>query len=175
MFPLRRGQPTLLFWLWMVADMCGYASPFWIINNQASKLGGQVRKGEKSTIANFYRSYIRRLNLRGIRRTRRGDAARPQGLSGLQRRLGRGPANALSPAATIEIVEPEGREREFDSFFAGVPATLRHYGNEAYLRAGRGSHHNAAVAPLLRFDLYCTTLAHELSHHAVTRLITHWP
>ena len=48
-----------VFWLWMVADMCGYASPFWMTYNQASKLGGQVRKGEKSTIAIFYKSYTK--------------------------------------------------------------------------------------------------------------------
>jgi antirestriction protein ArdC len=48
-----------VFWLWMVADMCGYASPFWMTYNQAKSLGAQVRKGEKSTIAIFYKSYTK--------------------------------------------------------------------------------------------------------------------
>ena len=48
-----------VFWLWMVADMCGYASPFWMTYNQAKALGAQVRKGEKSTIAIFYKSYTK--------------------------------------------------------------------------------------------------------------------
>ena len=48
-----------VFWLWMVADMCGYASPFWMTYNQAKSLGGQVRKGEKSTIACLYKSYTK--------------------------------------------------------------------------------------------------------------------
>ena len=31
-----------VFWLWMVADMCGYASSYWMTYNQAEKLGAQV-------------------------------------------------------------------------------------------------------------------------------------
>jgi len=58
--PLRAcGTPYRgmnVFWLWMVADMCGYTSPFWMTYNQAKTLGAQVRKGEKSTIAIFYKS-----------------------------------------------------------------------------------------------------------------------
>ena len=45
-----------VFWLWMVADICGYASPFWMTYRQAQELGGQVRKGAKATIAIFYKS-----------------------------------------------------------------------------------------------------------------------
>ena len=49
-----------VFWLWMVADMCGYASPFWMTYNQANELGAQVRKGEKSTIASSTRATPRK-------------------------------------------------------------------------------------------------------------------
>ncbi|MBY8335361.1 ArdC-like ssDNA-binding domain-containing protein, partial [Qipengyuania pacifica] len=52
-----RGMNT--FWLWMVADGCGYVSPYWMTYRQCQKLGGQVRKGEKSTIAIFYKSYTK--------------------------------------------------------------------------------------------------------------------
>ena len=52
-----RGMNT--FWLWMVADGCGYASPYWMTYRQCQALGGQVRKGEKSTIAIFYKSYTK--------------------------------------------------------------------------------------------------------------------
>ena len=52
-----RGMNT--FWLWMVADACGYASPYWMTYRQCRELGGQVRKGEKSTIAIFYKSYTK--------------------------------------------------------------------------------------------------------------------
>ena len=52
-----RGMNT--FWLWIVADGCGYASPYWMTYRQCQALGGQVRKGEKSTIAIFYKSYTK--------------------------------------------------------------------------------------------------------------------
>ena len=52
-------QGINVFWLWLVADMCGFASPYWMTYRQAGELGGQVRKGEKATIAVFYKSYTK--------------------------------------------------------------------------------------------------------------------
>ena len=46
-----------VFWLWMVADMCGYASPYWMTYNQAKTLGAQVRKGEKASPIVFYKVF----------------------------------------------------------------------------------------------------------------------
>jgi antirestriction protein ArdC len=47
--PLRAcGTPYRgmnVFWLWMVADLCGYASPFWMTyNQQARRAGPQGRE-----------------------------------------------------------------------------------------------------------------------------------
>ena len=152
--PLRAcGTPYRgmnVFWLWMVADMCGYASPFWMTYNQANKLGGQVRKGEKSTIAIFYKSYVKEVESGDAgepgEETRRVLKAYPvfnaDQVDGLPTRF--------HPAAAIEIVEPEGRKRELDAFFAhsgGAPAP----GRRGLLRARRGSHHDATVAPLFGF------------------------
>jgi antirestriction protein ArdC len=80
--PLRAcGTPYRgmnVFWLWMVADMCGYASPFWMTYNQAQKLGGQVRKGAKSTIAIFYKSYTKEVEGRaGEKPKNPGASSRP--------------------------------------------------------------------------------------------------
>jgi len=47
------------FWLWMIADAAGYVSPYWMTYRQCQKLGGQVRKGEKSTIAICIRRFLR--------------------------------------------------------------------------------------------------------------------
>ena len=43
------------FILACVASMKGYDSPFWLTYNQAKKKGGQVRKGEKSTLVVFWK------------------------------------------------------------------------------------------------------------------------
>jgi antirestriction protein ArdC len=57
-FPLRhnaepyRGINVLM--LWLAAAEKGYASPFWMTYRQAQELGGQVRKGEKSTLVVKY-------------------------------------------------------------------------------------------------------------------------
>ena len=166
--PLRAcGTPYRgmnVFWLWMVADMCGYASPFWMTYNQAQKLGAQVRKGEKSTIAVFYKSYTREVEAAETGETseeaRRVLKAYPvfnaDQVDGLPERF--------RPAATFELVEPEGREQELDAFFAAIPAELRHQGDEAYYEpvADRITMPPAHLFSV--FDHYYATLAHELSH-----------
>ena len=166
--PLRAcGTPYRgmnVFWLWMVADMCGYASPFWMTYNQASKLGGQVRKGEKSTIAIFYKSY-----------TKEVESGEPGDVNEETRRVLKaypvfnadqveGLPTRFHPAATIEIVEPEGRKRELDAFFASIPATLRHHGDEAYYELVADRITMPPSRLFSGFDHYYATLAHELSH-----------
>jgi antirestriction protein ArdC len=44
-----RGMNSL--WLGMTAEVKGYTSPYWTTYNAAEKIGAQVRKGEKSSIA----------------------------------------------------------------------------------------------------------------------------
>ena len=41
--------------LWAMADCNGYMSPHWMTYRHAAALGGQVRKGEKSSWAVFYK------------------------------------------------------------------------------------------------------------------------
>jgi antirestriction protein ArdC len=52
--PLRHnGKPysgVNILILWSTAEDRGYASPFWMTYRQATELGGQVRKGEKSEL-----------------------------------------------------------------------------------------------------------------------------
>lgn len=166
--PLRAcGTPYRgmnVFWLWMVADMCGYASPFWMTYNQASKLGGQVRKGEKSTIAIFYKSYTKEVESSEPgdvnEETRRVLKAYPVFNADQVEDL----PTRFHPAATIEIVEPEGRKRELDAFFAGIPATLRQHGDEAYYEPVADRITMPPSRLFSGFDHYYATLAHELSH-----------
>ena len=166
--PLRAcGTPYRgmnVFWLWMVADMCGYASPFWMTYNQAQRLGAQVRKGERSTIAIFYKSYTREVESAEPGETceeaRRVLKAYPvfnaDQVDGLPERF--------HPAAALELVEPAGREQELDAFFAAIPAELRHRGDEAYYEPVAD---RVTMPPAKLFsgmDHYYATLAHELSH-----------
>ncbi|RIV79888.1 DUF1738 domain-containing protein [Aurantiacibacter xanthus] len=153
-----------VFWLWMVADMCGYASPFWMTYNQANELGAQVRKGEKSTIAIFYKSYTKEVEApdtgEKTDESRRVLKAYPvfnaDQVEGLPERF--------HPAATLEVVEPEGRQAELDSFFARIPAVLRHQGDEAYYEPVADRVTMPPAHLFSGFDHYYATLAHELSH-----------
>lgn len=153
-----------VFWLWMVADMCGYASPFWMTYNQAKELGAQVRKGEKSTIAIFYKNYTKEVeapetgektdeNRRVLKAYPVFNADQVEGLP-----------ERFHPAATLEVVEPEGRQAELDSFFASIPAVLRHQGDEAYYEPVADRVTMPPAHLFAGFDHYYATLAHELSH-----------
>lgn len=152
------------FWLWMVADMCGYTSPFWMTYRQAQELGGQVRKGEKSTIAIFYKSYTREVEApdtgersEEARRVLKSypvfNADQVEGLPAYFR-----------PVASLELVEPAGREDELDRFFAAIPANLRNAGSEAYYEPGIDRITMPPASLFTGFDHYYATLAHEMSH-----------
>ena len=153
-----------VFWLWMVADMCGYASPYWMTYNQAKALGAQVRKGEKSTIAIFYKSYTKEVEAPGTGEksdeTRRVLKAYPvfnaDQVEGLPERY--------HPAASLDLVVPEGREAELDAFFGAIPAELRHQGSEAFYEPVADRVTMPPAHLFSGFDHYYATLGHELSH-----------
>ncbi|WP_239807429.1 ArdC family protein [Croceicoccus hydrothermalis] len=153
-----------VFWLWMVADMCGYASPFWMTYKQAKELGAQVRKGEKSTIAIFYKSYTKEVEApdtgEKTDESRRVLKAYPvfnaDQVEGLPERF--------HPAPMLEDVEPEGRQAELDAFFANIPAVLRHQGDQAYYEPVADRVTMPPASLFSGFDHYYATLAHELSH-----------
>jgi len=153
-----------VFWLWMVADMCGYASPYWMTYNQAKNLGAQVRKGAKSTIAIFYKSYTKEVEAPDT--GEKSDEARrvlkaypvfnADQVEGLPERF--------HPAVSLELVEPQGREAELDAFFAAIPVNLRLQGCEAYYEPTPDRVTMPPASLFSGFDHYYATLAHELSH-----------
>tara|TARA_R110002072_G_scaffold22383_20_gene78338 strand:- start:129622 stop:130569 length:948 start_codon:yes stop_codon:yes gene_type:complete len=156
-----RGMNT--FWLWMMAEASGFASPYWMTYRQCAKLGGQVRKGEKSSIAIFYKTYEK-------------EVETPDGGEDTEtRRVLRSYAifNAdqcddlpamYSPEPLMEPVEPAGRRRRIDAFFARIDAQLRHKGSEAYYEPVRDRITMPPTTLFEGFDHYYATLAHELLH-----------
>ena len=156
-----RGMNT--FWLWMMAEASGFASPYWMTYRQCAKLGGHVRKGEKSSIAIFYKTYEK-------------EVETPDGGEDTEtRRVLRSYAifNAdqcddlpamYSPEPLMEPVEPAGRRRRIDAFFARIDAQLRHMGSEAYYEPVRDRITMPPATLFEGFDHYYATLAHELLH-----------
>jgi antirestriction protein ArdC len=157
-----RGMNT--FWLWLVADMAGFGSPYWMTYNQANALGGQVRKGEKSTIAVFYKSYTKSVEAPDTGETsdeqRRVLKAYPvfnvDQIDGLPERF--------HPAPPIALVEPEGRRAEIDAFFAAMPMEIRRQGDQAYYEPLLDRITMPPVELFTGYDQFYGTLAHEASH-----------
>lgn len=156
-----RGMNT--FWLWMVADACGYASSYWMTYRQCQALGGQVRKGAKSTIAIFYKAYTKDVeNDAGEQDTENRRVLKAYSVfnadqcDGLPKRF--------HPTPSVAPVEQRGREDRLDQFFANIGANLRHQGCEAYYEPAADRVTMPPAELFECYDHYYATLAHELSH-----------
>lgn len=156
-----RGMNT--FWLWMVADACGFSSPYWMTYRQCQKLGGQVRKGEKSTIAIFYKSYTKEVETAdGGQDTQSRRVLKAYSVFNADQCDGL--AEFYHPKPTLAQVEPEGRMESLDRFFRGVGANLRHHGSQAYYEPFLDRVTMPPAELFEAYDHYYATLAHELSH-----------
>src|SRR5690606_32996143 len=156
-----RGMNT--FWLWMVAEAAGFASPYWMTYRQCQALGGQVRKGEKSTIATFYRTYDRQVeDESGEEDTGTGRVLRAYAVFNADQCDGL--PEMYLPKPSVQSREPEGREARLDQFFASIGAALRHHGSEAYYEPAVDRITMPPATLFDGYDHYYATLAHELSH-----------
>ena len=166
--PLRScGTPYRgmnVFWLWMMAQENGYSAPYWMTYRQCAELGGQVRKGEKSSIAIFYKSYTKEVEaadhreaLEETRRVLKSYAIfNADQCDGLPERY--------YPEADVQDIEPEGREAAFDAFFEKIGAKIREQGSSAYYEPTPDRITMPPATLFNGYDHFYATLAHELSH-----------
>jgi antirestriction protein ArdC len=147
-----------VFWLWLVAEMRGFAAPRWLTYRQCQALGGQVRKGETASIAVFYKTYGKE-NEEGDTETRRVLRAyavfNAEQCDNLPDTFA--PPQADGPA-------PQGQRAEIDAFFERLPAQVRHHGDEAYYEPASDRITLPPVERFTGFDQYYATRAHELAH-----------
>ena len=165
--PLRAcGTPYQginVLWLWMAAEAAGHSSPFWMTYRQSQLLGGQVRKGERGTVAIFYRAYQAEDADEGDEaaggRTRRVlksfTVFNACQIDGLPKRFFPEP-RSLPP--------PTERDSALDDFFASVPVKIRHWGAEAFYSPVVDQVTMPEPGLFRDLDHYRATLAHELSH-----------
>jgi antirestriction protein ArdC len=165
--PLRAcGTPYQginVLWLWMAAEAAGHASLFWMTYRQSGLLGGQVRKGERGTMAIFYRAC----------QTGEADEGDEDASPRTRRVL---KSFTLFNACQIEglphrffpearpLPAPTERDRDLNRFFAAMPAKVRHRGAEAYYSAVPDQVTMPEPGLFRDMDHYRATLAHELSH-----------
>jgi antirestriction protein ArdC len=152
-----------VIWLWMAAQARGFASPSWMTYHQSQQLGGQVRKGERGTMAIFYKSYTK--TVEDVATGEPEDESRRvlksftvfniDQIDGLPDRFRPKP---------VELPEPTMRDHALDAFFAAIPAAIRQGGGEAYYLPSADVITMPDVAAFRTRDLYRSTLAHELAH-----------
>jgi antirestriction protein ArdC len=165
--PLRAcGTPYQginVLWLWMAAEAAGHSSPYWITYRQSQLLGGQVRKGERGTVAIFYRTY------------QAEEADEDDGAEGARTRRVLKSFTVFN-ACQIDglpgrffpeprpLPPPTERDSALDRFFSAVPARIRHSGTEAFYSPVLDQVTMPEPGLFRDLDHYRATLAHELSH-----------
>jgi antirestriction protein ArdC len=157
-----RGINT--FWLWLCADSAGYLSRTWMTYKQAQSYGAQVREGETSQIAIFYKSY-----------TKTVESLVTGGTTDEQRAVLRSYAvfnadqidglPAQFTPSTVHLVPPADSLPDLaQQFVDRLPAKLVHRGDKAFYDRIDDT---ITMPPVELFEtraLWAATLNHEASH-----------
>jgi antirestriction protein ArdC len=166
--PLRAcGQPYRginAIYLWLIAEAHGYACPTWMTYNQASALGGQVRKGETSEIAVFFKSY---------EKTDRDDATGDDVTS--RRRVMRAYhvfnvaqidnlPERFTAVPTPAVLPPDKHQAQIDAFIAAQGADIRSGGSSAHYVPSDDYIQMPLWQDFASYALYGATATHELAH-----------
>ena len=173
--PLRTcGTPYRginIFWLWLVAETRGYASPHWMTYRQCDALGGQVRRGETASIAVFYKAYGHtddagsrdghdnesQSSHQAIRRILKSYAVfNADQCDGLPERFAAAPPSPL--------IDPSARQYGIGQFFERIPADVRHHGCDAYYEPELDRITLPPSGTFHDLDRYFATRAHETVH-----------
>lgn len=166
--PLRvTGEPYRginCFWLWLVADSAGYLSRTWMTYKQAQALGAQVREGERSQIAIFYKSYSKTVespvtgdSTDETRRVLRSYAVfNADQIDGLPDRFRPSALSVVPPADTL----PDRAQ----AFVDALPATVHTGGDKAFYDRIDDSITMPAVDQFSTRAYWASTLAHEAGH-----------
>ncbi|WP_457588949.1 ArdC family protein [Ensifer canadensis] len=156
-----RGINNVL--LWMTAAENGYASRYWMTYKQAAELGGQVRKGETSTLV-VYANTIERKETddagdeieRRIPFMKGYSVFNADQIDGLPERY------RARPMVTAE--NSKERLEVADRFFANLDADIRHGGNRAFYQPGGDFIQMPPFEAFVSAEAHATTLGHEAIH-----------
>ena len=165
--PLRHnGEPyrgVNIVLLWSAAGDRGYAAPTWMTFNQARKLGGGVRKGEKGVRIAFAKTLSKteidpRTGLeeeREVRIMRGYTVFNVQQIAGLPEKYYETPSAGLSQA---------DRNAAAEEFVRLTGAEVRHGGDKAYYSPSGDYVQLPAYEAFRSPEGYYATLTHELTH-----------
>lgn len=168
MRPLRaNGQPykgVNVLLLWSAASAKGYTSASWFTFKQALELGGNVRKGEKSTPIVFVGAMEReRVNVQ----TGQAEAVAVPFLKSynvFNADQCDGLPDRFRPAPAEVVIDEMARLQAAETFFANVGASVTEGGADAYYRPGTDTIH---LPPFVTFKApasFYSVQAHETVH-----------
>lgn len=155
-----RGINTVL--LWMEAAERGFLSPYWMTYKQAQQLGGQVRRGEKSTMVVYASTF---------ERTEEDDNGEE-----VERRIPFMKEYRVFSADQIDDLpdefyvkplpagEPKERIAHADAFFAAIGADIREGGNAAFYRIDQDYIQMPPFDAFVSAEAHACTLGHETIH-----------
>jgi antirestriction protein ArdC len=160
--------------LWVAAQAAGFSHPIWATYKQWQELGAQVRKGEKASLVVFWKVYD---GTPGESDDTSADGSEDESRD--RRFVARGyyvfNAAQVDGYALPELPERPGVERieMAEGFFAALGADIRYGGNRAFYRPADD---HIQMPPFEAFAdplAYYATLAHEMTHYAVTWIMPH--
>jgi antirestriction protein ArdC len=179
--PLRHcGTPYSginTLYLWALGDVRGYGSRYWMTYRQAEALGGNVRRGETGAVSVYYSSFRKqeeqpetgRTVERNIRFLRHYIVFNADQIDGL-------PAYFYTPENKEDAAaSPSERQNAIDSFFAAIPADVRHGGDQAYFTPTFDYIQLPSRSAFRTMDHYASTRCHETIHNAVIGIMPHGP
>jgi antirestriction protein ArdC len=161
--PLRHNGEAYrginLMILGITAAAAGYASPFWMTYRQAKEYGGQVRKGEKSTMVVYY----------GQSEKENADTGEKEAYRFLKSFSVFNADQIDDLPAKFHPVDTDldagGRPiDEFEAFFASLPVTVRIGGDVAAYRPISDDIIMPAHERFEDAEAFYATLAHETVH-----------
>ncbi len=177
--PLRAGGEAYsginCIFLWAMADLSGYMSPHWMTYCQAAALGGQVRTGEKSSWAVFYKLLEASDPHDETERDEHGSARRvmrhfhvfnADQIDGLPARF--------HPNMLLEPLRPCEQRAEIDALFERIPVSVTHGGSHACYRPAIDMIELPHPNAFENYTEYAGTRLHEIFHAIGSKHRLNW-
>jgi antirestriction protein ArdC len=149
-----------VFLLAFTAFTKGYGSSYWLTFNQAKERGGNVRKGEKSSMVVFWKKYETTDRDTGLPTTipvlRYYNVFNAEQMEGIE----------IPDAVKFEPIDfkPIEAAEQIASNYAGGPVVEHNGGQQAFYRPTTDVVHLPERTRFASVEEYYSTLFHELSH-----------
>lgn len=158
-----RGINTML--LWIAQSAAGYGNSTWMTYRQATELGGQVRKGEKSTHI-VYANAVERTdtNDAGEETKSRIPFMKAYYVFNVEQIDGLPEQFYFKPDFAETLEEELVRLDHVDAFFKATGATIKEGGNRAFYRPSDDTVTMPHFAAFVSAEAYAAVLAHEIVH-----------